>query len=466
MEAWTDKTLKFQPMDINDSSRIKDEVRALLLRNLDKSGAQDPAPLILRAEVPVEGLDGLTWLCAQNKPSRGYWSDRGNRFELAGSGKADVITGDGSVDYHTLMETLHERIVSAHGSVRYFGGLRFSIDGSREDAWHPFQGYRFILPRFEVVARNGAATFACNMLSSEDLNDVEAELSELVFPDRPLDAPLEKPLSRHDHPDEVGWRQNVEAALRSFEPGKYEKVVLARRATFEFEKPLDAAFLLQALKATTPHCFHFCFQPTRETAFVGASPERLYRRDGDRIRTEAIAGTRPRGASPEEDEALSRQLISSEKDLREHRYVAQTIHETLTRLCSVSEAHDRPSLLKLERCQHLISSFTGKLRPGVKDADLLEHFHPTPAVGGWPTERALHDIARLEPFDRGWYAGPVGWIGKDAAQFVVGIRSGLIEKTRLHLFSGAGIVQGSTPESEWNEIENKISDFLSVFLPA
>jgi menaquinone-specific isochorismate synthase len=93
----------------------------------------------------------------------------------------------------------------------------------------------------------------------------------------------------------------------------------------------------------------------------------------------------------------------------------------------------------------------------------LEKLHPTPAVGGFPTDRALRDIARLEPFDRGWYAGPLGWIAKDASQFVVGIRSGLTEGKRLHLFSGAGIVEGSVPEKEWEEIENKISDFVTLF---
>jgi menaquinone-specific isochorismate synthase len=458
--------MRLQPINVNESSRIKEEILAQLLRNLEKADTQGTPSLVIRAEVVVEGLDALTWLCAQQKPSRGYWSDRGNRFELAGAGGADVITGDGSLDYHVLMETLHDRIDSAHGSVRYFGGLRFSMDGSREEAWQHFQAYRFVLPRFEVVTRNGATTFACNMMTSENEETVEAELSDLVFPDTRLEERIGAPVTRNDLPDKDGWCKNVQAALNAFEPEKYEKVVLARKATLEFDQPLDAAFLLQALKATTPQCFHFCFQPFWDTAFVGASPERLYRRDGDLIRTEAIAGSRPRGASADEDQALSHQLISSEKELREHRYVAQTIHETLTRLCSVSEAINKPSLLKLERCQHLISTFKGKLRADVKDSDLLRQFHPTPAVGGWPTERALRHIAHLEPFDRGWYAGPVGWIGKDAAQFVVGIRSGLIEKNLLHLFSGAGIVMGSTPEGEWDEIENKISDFLSVFEPA
>ena len=166
-----------------------------------------------------------------------------------------------------------------------------------------------------------------------------------------------------------------------------------------------------------------------------------------------------------EDQALSNELTASDKDLREHQYVVDAIHKTLEQFCSLLVVDEKPCVLKLTRCQHLITTFRGRLRKGVKDSDLLENLHPTPAVGGYPTDRALQDIARLELFDRGWYAGPVGWIAKDAAQFVVGIRSGLTEGRRLHLFSGAGIVDGSVPKKEWEEIENKIGDFVALLAP-
>ncbi|MBW2108900.1 MAG: chorismate-binding protein, partial [Deltaproteobacteria bacterium] len=132
-------------------------------------------------------------------------------------------------------------------------------------------------------------------------------------------------------------------------------------------------------------------------------------------------------------------------------------------LCALLTQDEHPGVLKLSRCRHLITRFKGKLKNGVGDAQLLESLHPTPAVGGVPRDRALRDIALIEPFDRGWYAGPVGWISKSAAQFVVGIRSGLTEGRRLHLFSGAGIVRGSVPEAEWKELEDKISDFVGLF---
>ncbi len=453
---------------MKEVERIKETIMGRLARELGDAGFQDRKPVILRAEVRIEGLRALPWLCAQEPASRGYWSNRDDHFELAGVGGADVITGDSDLDYHRLMETLHQRLGAARGTARYFGGMHFAPKDSKpkdpkDGVWGPFKAYRFILPRFEVVSKNGTTIFACNMLSNESLEAVKKAFSQVVFPETDPDPRLSSPVARLDYPDERGWRTNVEAALAAFKPGEYEKVVLARRATFDFQTPVDAATLLYCLKAKTTQSFHFLFQPHARTGFVGASPERLYRRDGDIVRTEAIAGSRPRSASPEQDKGLSDDLMNCEKDLREHEYVVKGIQQSLSPLCGLLAGDKAPSVLKLTHCQHLITSFKGRLRKGVKDSELLENLHPTPAVGGYPRAQALRDIARLEPFDRGWYAGPVGWISKDDAQFVVGIRSGLTEGSRLHLFSGAGIVAGSVPEKEWEEIENKISDFVTLF---
>ena len=120
------------------------------------------------------------------------------------------------------------------------------------------------------------------------------------------------------------------------------------------------------------------------------------------------------------------------------------------------------SLLRLSRVQHLISRFRGELTEGVTDEAIIERLHPTPAVGGVPVEKARRSIQAIEPFDRGWYAGPVGWVGFDQAEFAVAIRSALVTNGHVRLFSGAGIVHGSTPEREWGEMESKISSFLAI----
>lgn len=121
-----------------------------------------------------------------------------------------------------------------------------------------------------------------------------------------------------------------------------------------------------------------------------------------------------------------------------------------------------PTLLRLHKVQHLYTPCNGILFDEVSDAEILPMLHPTPAVGGYPREQALTVIEKIEPFQRGWYAAPVGWVGHDTTEFAVAIRSGLVENNQLSLFSGAGIVEGSKPEKEWQEIENKIGSFLQV----
>jgi menaquinone-specific isochorismate synthase len=232
---------------------------------------------------------------------------------------------------------------------------------------------------------------------------------------------------------------------------------------FGFDGDLDPTLLLESLKAATPGGFHFYAEPEDGAAFIGASPERLYRRDGRSVESEAVAGTRPRGVSSEDDDGLRDDLLHSAKDLSEHSYVRTGIQESLAPLCEELQMDQDISDMKLARGRHLRSNVRGTLREGVTDAGLLDALHPTPAVGGYPRGGAMEEIRALEPFDRGWYAGPVGWIGADASEFAVGIRSGLVRGRTLALFSGAGIVAGSVPDQEWAEIEQKIGDFTGTF---
>jgi len=184
---------------------------------------------------------------------------------------------------------------------------------------------------------------------------------------------------------------------------------------------------------------------------------------GQRIISEAIAGTRPRAIDENYDKKLEKQLLNSEKDSLEHKYVVDGIIETLTPLCRPLNFDDTFSLQKLKGSQHLITRFEGQLNEGVFDQQILQSIHPTPAVAGCPTQKAMRTIKKLEPFERGWYTGPVGYMGKMQSEFAVAIRSGLIHGNQLSLYAGAGIVDGSTVKDEWSEIENKISNFMKVF---
>jgi menaquinone-specific isochorismate synthase len=210
--------------------------------------------------------------------------------------------------------------------------------------------------------------------------------------------------------------------------------------------------------------YYFCFQPKNEIAFIGGTPEQLYYRENNNIHTEAVAGTRRRGSSAYEDKQLEQDLLTCEKDIREHRFVVDSIQNALNILCDSINRQENISVLKLSRLQHLLMQFKGLLKQNIKDSDILENLHPTPAVGGVPSEEAINAIENIEHFDRGWYAGPVGWISRDKAEFAVAIRSGLVYENELYLYSGAGIVEGSDAENEWEEIENKIAGFMNALI--
>jgi menaquinone-specific isochorismate synthase len=306
----------------------------------------------------------------------------------------------------------------------------------------------------------------CNLVLPRDTQrhtEILEEVERLSFSQDASGDTLAEPVSRTDHPDREGWRLNVERALAAFLEGRLDKVVLARRTEFGFAEEVDAALLAERLEEATPGCFHFYVEPEAGVAFVGASPERLFRREGYLIESEAVAGTRPRGASEADDDELRDDLLRSEKDKAEHDHVRVGIGEALGPLCDELEVEGGASEMKTASRRHLVSRVRGVLREGVTDPEILRALHPTPAVGGYPKEEALAEIRAAEPFDRGWYAGPVGWIGANEAEFAVGIRSGLVRGRSLSLFSGAGIVEGSVSEAEWAEVEQKIGDFTGIF---
>lgn len=422
------------------------------------------APCIQRIEVAVEEVDPYAWLHAQPFPGKIFWSDRSDSIAFAAAGIADLIIPQEETDLR-MLEERGTTLLRTEPRARYFGGLRFDPRRPANDEWAPFGTFWFVLPRFELVARDGRTILACNVVLPSDLHrksQVLSEIKQLCLPLGSLQGSLPLPESRSDAPDKTGWTRNVEWALNSFERGDLGKVVLARRADFGFSEAIDPVVLLKNLHAATPGCFHFFIQPDAKTAFLGASPERLFFREGRSISSEAVAGTRRRGDSAVDDERLRDELLLSPKDQLEHAFVLRDVQRELAGLCTAVEADVQTSEMTLTLGRHLYTGISGTLKEGVGNVDVIRALHPTPAVGGHPREAAFAAIHSLEPFDRGWYAGLVGWIGAEGAELAVGIRSGLVQGNKLSLFSGAGIVPGSVPDAEHDEIEQKIGDFIKV----
>lgn len=429
-------------------------------------GRSDRASQLVRITLPYPETDPLGWLAANDDDVKIYWSGRNDSLEIAGIGYADLVDNEAPIDYKAVLHRLSSAISTGPGDLRYYGGIRFDRYHPLAREWKAFSAYRFWLPRFELNRNGERCRIICNLVFPEDIGKIQDVISRLDELSEEIAEVSEKGdlkiLRRHDHPDQDGWNTTMDWALGAFRSAELEKIVLARRSDLTLADTLDPVDLMARLRALTHDCYHFLFQPESDLAFIGSSPERLISRSGRFVASEAVAGTRPRGKSPEEDSALATQMSNSEKDRREHELVRQAVAAAMAPLCISFQQDQTVSVMRLASRMHLFSGMWGVLNDGVNDADLMRALHPTPAVGGVPTKVAIEAIAHHEPFDRGWYAGPVGWIGTDSSEFAVGIRSALITRNRLLLYAGAGIVEGSVAADEWEEVEQKISDFLEA----
>ena len=408
-------------------------------------------PAVMKVALP--DVDPLAWLDAQTGEAKLAWSERDSDVMLAGVGiAADMIAPPGTPIHETV--TRCRELLRGHEDIRFYGGVSF--DGTAD--WKGFGAGRFVVPRFLVQDGELRVT----VMNRADIVSAKLDLQKLSFDVPAFDTKLPSPTSTKYAPTKDGWQSNVDEALTFIRSEVLEKLVLARKTTMTFDSMINPIALTSRMTETTHDCYVFCFQFNDGKAFVGATPERLFRRENNKLLSEVVAGTRPRGKSSGEDQRLAYELLTSEKDQLEHDIVRKSIRQRLHKFVDHLLVDTHASVLRLARKQHLCSEVQGTLKNNVEEGDLLERLHPTPAVGGYPTENALPEIARLEPFNRGWYAAPIGWVGANDAEFVVAIRSGLVEDNELSLFSGAGIVKGSDPDQEWNEVENKIRDFVEV----
>jgi menaquinone-specific isochorismate synthase len=257
------------------------------------------------------------------------------------------------------------------------------------------------------------------------------------------------------------WVASIERALAGIADGRLVKVVLAREVLVEGDRPFDVAAVVQRLHSVHRSSFTYA-----AGGFVGASPELLVRRRGDRVVSQPMAGTVARGHTVEDDRRLASLLASSTKDMGEHALVVDAILEGLRPACRSVHAGDGPDVVRLATVSHLATTVTGRLRvPAPSALELAALLHPTPAVGGIPGPAALATIAELETFDRGLYAGPVGWVdSRGDGEWAVALRCATLDGSLARLVAGAGIVVGSDPDAEWEETQAKFEPMLQALV--
>jgi salicylate biosynthesis isochorismate synthase/menaquinone-specific isochorismate synthase len=240
------------------------------------------------------------------------------------------------------------------------------------------------------------------------------------------------------------------------------KVVLAREVVVGSHAAHDPAALFGAMREQFSSCFCFCCG-TPEAAFFGASPELLVRRSGASVSTVALAGSIRRSSDPAVDDHLGEQLLRSDKNRREQRIVSERIVRTLRPHAVWVEAAAEPEVIKVANIQHLGTPVFAQLAEPRSAVELAGLMHPTPAVGGEPRGPAIAAIAEVEGMDRGWYAGPVGWMdATEDGEFCVGLRSALLRDREAHLYAGVGVVAGSDPAAELDETEVKLQALLPL----
>jgi menaquinone-specific isochorismate synthase len=380
-----------------------------------------------RLSILIPYVDLLGWLQEQELFPKFYWKG------------AEEVAALGEIAHWDTVP-----LIEGTSPLRLFGGISF-CPGKRKDAlWQEFPDCYFFLPAYELTLEGEQAQLALNFL---DQPASDEGLRHLRFTHYSVQKEKKIHSARTDLPELSGWKTLLKKALSSYQ---FQKVVLARRATLSFSEPLKALSILDEIRGKANARVAFAFQPKKEVSFIGTTPERLYVRHGRELVCDAVAGTFLKGAQVEE-----------EKLQRELSYVKTFISAILEKLCISFSQQEKDSVLSAYQIFHLYNRFSGNLHPHVTDADLVAALHPTPAISGFPQEEARQFIAKEEPFERGWYSAPIGWIREDSAEFAVAIRSALIRNKQMHLYSGAGIVEGSEAEMEWKELDQKIAHYLT-----
>lgn len=438
---------------------------AALLRALD----DPPRRGHVHFEQPLDvDVDPLAWLARRRGGTRVFFESREREAWMAGVGAALQIDGPAP----TVLGALSERLAEGEAGqrLRFVTWARFDLHGAPDTHWAAFGVVRASLPRVVLRKDAGGVSLIAHVVASSgaeqefSLNDAARMAQDILVGDPALVAPHAPPPDAPSTPERE-WKDHVRRVLARIGAGTLRKVVLARVRSLTRPAAVSPWRLLAQLRQDYPDTYPFAVQLEDGRAFLGATPERLYRRSGRSLWTEALAGTTLRSAEVHEDARLADALLESPKDRLEHELVRLHLLDRLRPWCHQLDHDDVPEIVRLRNLQHLRTPIRATLRATCSDADLLMALHPTPAVCGLPDGPAMELLRESEDFDRGLYCGPVGWFGRDEADIAVALRSAWVQGQTVRLFAGAGIVQGSDPDAEWNETVAKMRALESV-LPA
>jgi salicylate biosynthesis isochorismate synthase len=418
-----------------------------------------PDPVDLFAAAFAGGLEPVLWL----QPI--------DDFVMVGIGRAWSVGAEGPDRFRAIAEAWAGRLAGAQmggdAQPRLIGGLGFTGELPGSAPWLPFGAASMVLPELLLVGDRGTTTLTTSFVDEgfpDGQRRLERQWSELVATaaasagnegEPPIEAPA--PLSVvGEHPNRATWDRLVDRFAGAVGRGRLDKVVLARRVDLESTQAMDIVGAIRWLAARSPNSTTYAVA-RGGSVFFGATPERLVATQNKAFQTVAIAGTIRHDEDASLEAALAAELLASDKDREEHEIVVDSLLALLETVSTEMSVSPAPVVARFGTVQHLVTTVSGRLRDRDGILSLAALLHPTPAVGGEPRDLALELIADNEGFDRGWYAGPLGWVGADGdGEFVVALRCAVVSGRSAALFAGCGIVADSDAAREWEESRNKM----------
>jgi menaquinone-specific isochorismate synthase len=449
------------------------------LDNLQTTSTHEVSKIISFSK-KIDSIDPLAFLqkFAREDSLHFYWENSKKQEAIAACGVVSS-SATNSVDRFTqaqnfvkncLKKTIKKGDNSLPGAGPHFFCSFTFFDRSNFER-SPFPAGTIFLPKFQVYKKNSSCTLVVNLAVNERdnikylLEQIDREIKDINwsscdgsnfakenFRQPQLHAKIEQAYD---------FQLIVNSALKAIANDEFSKIVVANAIDTISTQPFQIIESLNNLRNRHPDCYIFSTSNGKGHNFIGASPERLISIQNQQLVTDALAGSASRGKTVAEDIQQANLLLKSRKEKREHQAVSEFIIKRLQEL-GLKPQKLPLQVLQLSNIQHLWTPIYAHLSQNLDPLEVVARMHPTPAVAGVPTQIACDRIRLYEKFDRSLYASPLGWLDAEGnCEFLVGIRSALIQGNHARLYAGAGIVAGSNPDREFAEVQLKFQSLLN-----
>ncbi len=347
----------------------------------------------------------------------------------------------------------------------FIGGIKFPTS-EKTDLWKDYSKEIWYVPELSFITFENKFYFAINFLNKTIKVDLPQKLNEkfktIINRQNKLHTYKTLNDSKNNSTTYFQWTKNVDTVLKKIKKEELQKVVIARLKKIKLNRIISIKNVIEKLIEDYPECYIFIWHNNKST-FLGATPELLGKFRKNKFETDALAGSIKRGKDKNEDQLLEYNLLNDNKNLNEHVAVLNYLLKKLSHMAE-NVTFKQTKVKKLKNIQHLWTPVKTEISKEIPIITIIKNIHPTPAVCGLPKNKALKIIDKSENFDRGLYAGTLGWFNlRRNGEFIVSIRSALIKNSYLYLFAGSGIVDGSSIKSEYEETELKLKPMISLF---